>query len=247
MEGAQNMSDAQLHEVSHQTPAVDADGMVGRRADDNWGRRAVLAESLAATTGAPLPQRLLLDHSVQTRQDQMRDAKVEAYFQAFLALVVALPVMGILSKQLGQNSVTFTTGAAMVLLAGVRAYWAKMSAPGKIWERTEWLDFEQRTWRRRKHCADDFFPRRNESVPFDALALLCFEQSWEQGVSYDVGLCKLADLQTGGMSAPPRLNHLRMFDLEDEAHDVARAVAARWGIACWQHVGGSAPALNRLC
>ncbi len=78
--------------------------MVGRLTDDNWGRRAVLAENLAATARTPLPQRLLPDHCAHTRQDQMSDAKVEAYFQAFLALVGALPEIGFLNKQLGLNS-----------------------------------------------------------------------------------------------------------------------------------------------
>ncbi len=201
-------------------------------------------EVLAACT--PLPARLLLGFAVQTKRDRLNGAIAQALLYLLLATFPAL-LVGAFRRNI-TDSRSFALGALVVMVVAAMA-WAftrEMLAPGKVWERTQWIDFERRVWCARKSHPDGSLQTEYAIVPLDELVLVCFVAYWEQGQSFDVGLCKRTEIKGRDFNDPHYLNRVHTSDTQPEAHAFACALAARWGLECWQLTGGMTPQKRRL-
>lgn len=201
-------------------------------------------EVLAACT--PLPARLLLGHAVQTRRDRRNSAIAQALVYLLLAIVPALLALAFLRHLTDSRAFAAGTVGVIVMAAMAWAFAREIRAPGGVWERTEWIDFERRVWCARKRYPDARLPTEHASVPLDELVLVCLVQSWEQGQSHDVGLCRKTEIQGRDFGEPRFLNQVHTSDTEPEAHAFACALAALWGLECWQLTFGTGPQKRRL-
>ncbi|WP_124540528.1 hypothetical protein [Piscinibacter terrae] len=202
-------------------------------------------ELLAACT--PLPARLLLSHAIQTLQDRKKSAMAQAWLYALLGVFPVLFALGFLVQYMGASrGFAGTCFVAVMIGLMMKGYWKVIRDPEKAWERVHWLDFEARTWEARRSFLDGRLPEQRATVPMDELVLLCFVQQWEHSDSYDVGLCKLSELKASERDVPGCLNIIHSADQESEAHDFARALAALWGIDCWEFAGGIPPSKRKL-
>lgn len=225
---------------------VDADGTVATEDEEEHvgGEIAALRhggsdllghysarEVLEAST--PLPPRMLLAYAVQTLGDRRTGALAEALAHATVALLPVLLSVGLLLKMGASKGFGLCSLITALLWVMLRAFWKEGRAPEKAWRLSEWLDFENRTWNSRKSFLDGTLPDRTASIPFDRLTLVCFVHQWEQGDSYDVGLCKATELQSCEGGDPQILNVVHSSSEESQAHAFGRALAALWGIDCW--------------
>jgi hypothetical protein len=232
-------------------PNVSADGMVTTEDDADYACGAIMSLRHGGTdvlsgysaqyvlqASTPLPPRMLLAYAMQTLEDRKKGAQAEAFVHAVVASLPALLVMGLL-RSMGASK-EFTLFSFIVIMLGVmlRAFWNEIRDPEKAWRLTKWLDFETRTWNARRSFLDGNLPDHTASIPLAELALVCFVHQWEQGASYDVGLCKTTELKFCERSGPAILNVIHSADEESAAHDFGRALAALWGIDCWKELPG---------
>ncbi|MDP5240544.1 hypothetical protein Q9Q94_13450 [Uliginosibacterium sp. 31-16] len=232
------------------------------------------AEVLAACT--PLPERLLLGYARQTEEDRRKSAIAGALAHAFVALLPALLIMAGLRHITDNRPVTLAGFILIMLGVMARAAWRELRTPGKVWQLTEWLDFSTRTWHARKAFGkvagppqdfpdphggrldpegasrgltspDGSLPTRNASLPLDQLLLVCIDQHWEQGVTYDIALCRANEFEgLEKYSEAPRLNMLHQAETEEESLAFARQLSALWQIPARRYAFDVTAQRNRL-
>lgn len=241
-------------------PGVSAEGRVTPVPGDLQGGDALMSQrhggnavlyqrDAAATLAActPLPERLLLRHGVQTRKDRRGSAIAQGVVYAIVAVLPVMLVMSLIKSAFSAKKAgLLILGSAAVLGIALRGAWTAYREPGGEWELSHWIDFTDRHWRARKVYTDESRPLQTASLPLGTLALICYTTHWENSVTYDVGLCKAADCVKAEYEYPATLDDLHSADSEDESLRFARSLAALWGVACWQHVGGSQPKLVAL-
>lgn len=228
-------------------PEVDTEGRVSGLTEEPRGtlHYQYRAEDCLEAS-RPLPSRLLLSHSVATGEDRHTSATASALAHA---LVAFLPLMlgADLLKRMTDSKPT-GLWSFLALLSGVmaRAYWKDFRAPGWAWVHTQWLDFEERTWHGHKVYTDHSLPDSIEQLSMKALALVCFEEHWDQGHSHAVGLCTVDEVERNVARDPICLHQIYSADMEADAHAFACALALRWGLPCWRHVSALPPVKKRL-
>jgi hypothetical protein len=184
-------------------------------------------EGLAAC--AAQGSRILLGYSAQTFADRRATAVASALAMLILASIPALGLGALFGRDGG-----LPVMIALTLGAALWGAWKEMTTPGKVWSRSEWIDLDTRTWNARRNFPDHSLPDQRVSLPLGDLLLVCFTQQWEQGVSYDVGLCKSSELKADKYGHPPCLNMLYCSDSPSDTSRFALALSNRWGIPCWQ-------------
>ncbi len=189
-------------------------------------------EALAACT--PLPARLLISFRVQDKEDWKRSASAAAFVSGTLGLVAGMFAACFIMWLVDEPSVfALLVGVAIFIGMPVNAYLKEERATGQLWESSKWIDFTNRTWNERKHYTDGGDVDINYSVPLDSLALFCYLQGWEGPSTYDIGLCRLEDLEKADESGPYSLASLHSADWEDSAIDFGNRLATLWGIGCY--------------
>ena len=244
----------QLPQISPDGATVTADGLnysAGEILSQRHGGTDVLygfstAEVLAACT--PLPERLLLlGYALQTTEDRRKSAIALALAHAFIAMLPALLIMGGL-RHITDNRPVTLAGFILIMLGVMgRAAWRELRTPGKVWQLTKWLDFSTRTWHARKAYPDGSLPTRHASQPLDQLLLVCIDQHWEQGVTYDIALCRADEFEgLEKYSEAPRLNMLHQAETEEESLAFARQLSTLWQIPARRFAFDVAAQRNRL-
>jgi hypothetical protein len=124
-----------------------------------------------------------------------------------------------------------------VAITMVHVFFREVRSPKKAWQRTLWLDFESRELRLRYCLLDDGHTPVTDGVPFADLALICFPYQWEQGTTFDIGLCRKDQLKRDGNTDPPYLCMIHSSDEEDATRQTGIALANAWGMECRARVG----------
>jgi hypothetical protein len=236
-------------------PEIDASGrLVGFAAEPEGGGEILLmrhggidvlgrfseAEILAASRSRPA--RILLSYGTQTKADRRKSAIANAMAYVFLALLPGL-LLGALFKGIAGAWVM----VAVLLGAASWGFAREMFEPGKVWERSAWMDFETRTWRARRDFPDHSLPDHSASIPLAELTQVCFTHQWEQGVSYDIGFARLADVTAlRRYYNPAILNVIQSSSDQQRSAEFAAELAGLWGMPCWQIDWGSSAGKRTL-
>ncbi len=227
-------------------PMVDTNGHVsGAPATPGAGVGYRYRAADAGEDSAPLPPRLLLSHGRASGDKRFTRAFNSACIQGTISLIPLIFCTAFLAELTGWKQLCLFILVAGLLGVMVRTYWNDLREPGQAWERTEWLDFETRTWHLRKVYTDHSLPDEIEQLPMESLSMVCFLDMRVEGESYNVGLCTLEELKRKD-SDPNCLHRLYMADLQPNAHAVAGALARRWGLVYWQYLQGSRPLKKRM-
>jgi hypothetical protein len=236
-------------------PEIDASGrLLGFEADREGGGAILLmrhggidvlgrfSEVEILTACRSGPPRILLSYARQTTVDRRKSAIANAMAYVLLALLPGL-LLGALFKEMAGAWVML----AVLLGAASWGFAREMSQAGSVWERSEWLDFESRNWKARRDFPDHSLPDQSASVPLAELALICFTHHWEQGVSYDIGLGRAADVRAlRDYHDPPILNVIHSSSDQQRSAQFATELAGLWGIPCWQIDWGSSAPKRKL-
>jgi hypothetical protein len=195
---------------------------------------------------AHLPDRLLVSFSEFTRAVKISFAKADAIFFAWVSAIPAGFVAMILLEKFRVHPATALV-AGLGGVAGPVLYvlWKAYLKRWNFYQQTQWLDFTDRHWYSRKHYEQERKPAVRERLAFDELALVCFYRNWEQGIEYEIAICKLSDCVSGLPSGngPPFLNLIYSDESSTKAFACLSGLSARWGIACYSWEHGAEPAL----
>lgn len=203
------------------------------------------ADAIAACT--PLPQRLLLHREVGTRAGRTAWAKRRAWRDALIGIVPAALVF-VAARWIGAGQGTACSAAAATLAALVACnYRRRNSDPLQLFEQEAWIDFTQRSWHSRRSHPGTNLPAVDETIPLDALMLICARFLFDGRWTYDFGLCKRAEFTPASDQLPEWTDFLCSADTEEEAVAFSTTIARAWGIACWMHSAASDEHSRQLC
>lgn len=204
-----------------------------------------MADAMAACT--PLPQRLLLHREVGTRAGRTARAKRRAWRDALVGIVPAVLVC-VAARSMGAGqAAAWIAGAGIMAALITWGFWRRNTDPLQLFEQEEWIDFTQRSWHsRRSHPGTDR-PAVDETIPLDALMLICAHFLGDGRWMVDIGLCKLPAFDPASDQLPTWIDFFHSADTEQEAITFSTTIARAWGIACWMHSGASDEHSRQLC
>ena len=196
---------------------------------------------------AHLPDRLLVSFSEFTRAVKISFAKADAIFFAWVSAIPAgLVALILLDKFRVGPGTALAVGLGGVAGPVLYVLWKAYFKRSNFYEQTQWLDFTDRHWHSRRTYEQKRKLDVRERLAFDELALLCFYRNWEQGIEYEIAICKLSDCvgEPPWGNGPPCLNRIYSDESSEEAFACLSALSARWGIPCYSWEDGAKPALK---
>ena len=198
-----------------------------------YGRPA--QEVLDAST--PLPTRLLLSYAVQTRKNRRDGALAAALGTGMIGLLPVVIAWSVLSAMHVRDRVVLCLPPLVLAVTMIYVFFREVRLPKNAWQRTLWLDFENRELRLRYALFDEGHAPATDRVPFTDLALVCFPYPWEQETTFDIGLCCKDQLKRDGSTDPPCLCMIHSSDDEGATLQTGIALATAWGLECRARVG----------
>lgn len=181
---------------------------------------------------------------LSSRKWDVRDRSTDVFATVTVATVVGLalgliPVL-CLSKVTSDKSVLKWVYALLVIGAALWAYVATRYYGESLWESTNWLDFDERSWNQEIRYTDGSAPTSLTRLRFDDLALMCYDSvsgdDRDEARTYHVSLCRRRDVeQRCAAHRPDPLDHLMALESEEESLAFAFDTARKWDLPCWRH------------
>ncbi len=253
------MSYHPFHESARRDMDVAEDGSVSLK--DGGGSAAALAKriegrdllrplsaNLVLAACTPLPARLLLVYIAQTELDNERSIEAGLSVNGIVGMVAgSMAAMLILWLFPAAAPLAAIVCAAFSVWAPLRGWLEDKRRPGQVWERSEWINFKDRTWNYRKHYPDASLPDERSVLPLDSLVLCCYWHYWDGGDHECVlALCRREELESTDDDNPFCLSRIHSPADEARGIELGNRLACLWGIGCFYRTQDESSQLNKV-